>query len=525
MTFNGKHLINGEFQADSDEFFQAADAATTALLEGQFRHASVTDIDRACQLAGEAFPVFSAVDFESRAQLLERIAVELEAIVDDLVVRIGQESGLPEARVRGETARTCGQLRLFAAVVRRGDFIQARIDTALPERQPLPREDIRQCNVAIGPVAVFGASNFPMAFSVAGGDTASALAAGCPVVVRAHSGHPGTAELVALALVRAIEHCNLPAGIFSLIQGRGHHIGKALVQHPAIKAVGFTGSLGGGRALCDLAAARPAPIPVYAEMGSINPVFLLPRALDEQAETLAEGFVASLTLGTGQFCTNPGLVIASAGDGLNRFRKRVAELVTAAQPGVMLNAGILSGYRQQQDKYLAEAELIGQGEQAEHRATAAVFATTLDQWQGNNTLHEEVFGPCSLLVETDGSADLLKAAEQLDGQLTATIWAQENELQDYPALLNELTRKVGRLLINGFPTGVEVCDTMTHGGPYPACSIANSTSVGSRAIERFLRPVSFQNFPDNCLPVALQNSNPLSIRRLVNGVSETGSVS
>lgn len=518
MNFIGKHLINGEFQADSDEFFQAVDAASTERLDGDFRHATLTDIERACQIAGEVFPVFSSVDIEMRALLLERIAFELEATVDELVVRIGQEAGLPEARVRGETARTTGQLRLFATVVRRGDFLQARIDTAMPERQPLPRDDIRQCNVPLGPVAIFGASNFPMAFSVAGGDTASALAAGCPVVVRAHSGHPGTSELVAKAIARAVDYCKLPAGIFSLIQGEGHHIGKALVQHPDIKAVGFTGSLRGGRALCDLAAARPNPIPVYAEMGSINPVFLLPRALDERADTLADAFVASLTLGTGQFCTNPGLIIAVAGDGLNRFRKRAAEMITAAQPGVMLNSGILSGYSQQQNKYRAEAELISEGAQAVNRASVTLFGTSFEKWQGCEVLHEEAFGPCSLLVETRSSEELLQAAEQLEGQLTATLWAHENELQEYPALIDELTRKVGRVLVNGFPTGVEVCDAMTHGGPYPACSVANSTSVGSRAIERFLRPVSFQNFPDNCLPAALQNSNPLGIRRLVNGL-------
>lgn len=517
MNFNGKHLINGEFQADSDKSFQAVDAASTALLDGQFRHATLTDIDRACQLAGDTFPAFSSVAIETRALLLERIAFELEAIVDELVVRIGQEAGLPEARVRGETARTTGQLRLFATVVRRGDFLQARIDTALPERQPLPREDIRQCNTPLGPVVVFGASNFPMAFSVAGGDTASALAAGCPVVVRAHAAHPGTSEWVAKAIARAVDYCKLPAGIFSLIQGKGHDIGKALVQHPAIKAVGFTGSLGGGRALCDLAAARPDPIPVYAEMGSINPVFLLPRALDERAEALAEAFVASLTMGTGQFCTNPGLIIAVAGDGLNRFRKRVADIITAAQPGVMLNPGILNGYCQQQDKYRAEAELISEGEQADNRASVTLFGASFAKWQDCAVLHEEVFGPCSLLVETVSSEQLLNAAEQLEGQLTATLWAQENELQDYPALISELTRKVGRVLVNGFPTGVEVCDAMTHGGPYPACSITNSTSVGSRAIERFLRPVSFQNFPNDCLPAALQNNNPLRINRLVNG--------
>lgn len=517
MNFYGKHLIDGKFQADIDEVFQAVDATSTEPLEGQFRQATVTDIDHACRLAGEAFAVFSAVDFDIRASLLERIAFELDAIVDELVIRVGQEAGLPEARVRGETARTSGQLRLFATVVRRGDFLQARIDTALPERQPLPRDDMRQCNLPLGPVAVFGACNFPLAFSVAGGDTASALAAGCPVVVRAHSGHPGTSELVARAVVRAIDYCKLPAGIFALLQGKGHSIGAALVQHPAIKAVGFTGSLGGGRALCDLAAARPNPIPVYAEMGSINPVFLLPQALDARAEALAEAFVASLTMGTGQFCTNPGLLVAAAGEGLDRFRKRVAEVISTVQPGVMLNAGVLSGYGRQQNKYRAEAELIGEGQQAANRASATLFGTSLDKWQHSEVLHEEAFGPCALLVETRNPEELLNAAEQLEGQLTATVWAQEHELQAYPALISELTRKVGRVLVNGFPTGVEVCDSMTHGGPYPACSVTGSTSVGTRAIERFLRPCSFQSFPDNCLPAALQNGNPLAIGRLVNG--------
>ncbi|MBR9885855.1 MAG: aldehyde dehydrogenase (NADP(+)) [Oceanospirillales bacterium] len=524
MTFDGRHLIDGRFQAAGKERFQIVDAATTETLEGAFVHAVESDIDQACTLAAQAFPLYSALSLETRAAFLDTIATEIDAIVDDLVVRIGQEAGLPEARVRGETGRTSGQLRLFAKVLRRGDYLQARIDTALPDRQPLPRPDIRQYNQALGPVAVFGASNFPMAFSVAGGDTASALAAGCPVVVRAHSGHPGTAELVGKAVVRAIEKCALPRGVFSLIQGKGHHIGGALVKHPAIKAVGFTGSLGGGRALCDAAASRPEPIPVYAEMGSINPVFLLPQALATNADKLAEDFVASLTMGTGQFCTNPGLVIAAKGEGLDRFRTKVAELIADAPAGVMLNAGTLSSYNRQQDKYRAEAELIGEGHKADNRASTSLFGTELASWQSNDVLHEEAFGPCSLLVETTSPEAFITAAEKLDGQLTATLWSAEGELESYQPLLNELSRKVGRILVNGFPTGVEVCDAMTHGGPYPACSIAGSTSVGTRAVERFVRPVSFQSLPDACLPDALKNANPLGILRLVNGEPSTAPI-
>ena len=521
MHFDGRHLIDGQFQAAGHETFQVADAATTDTLDGAFFHALESDIDQACALANQAFPLYSELSQEKRARFLDTIADEIDLIVDDLVVRIGQETGLPEARVRGESARTSGQLRLFANVLRRGDYLQARVDTALPDRQPMPRPDIRQYNQALGPVAVFGASNFPMAFSVAGGDTASALAAGCPVVVRAHSGHPGTAELVGKAIVRAVKKCDLPAGVFALVQGKGHHIGGSLVKHPAIKAVGFTGSLGGGRALCDIAASRPEPIPVYAEMGSINPMFLLPEALETDAEALAEGFVASLTLGTGQFCTNPGLLIAPKGPGLDRFRARVAELISAAPAGVMLNAGTLSSYNRQQEKYRQHAALIGEGAKQDNRASASLFGTHLSVWQSNDTLHEEAFGPCSLLVEVDSKEQLVTAARKLEGQLTATIWSAEGELESYKPLLAELSRKAGRVLINGFPTGVEVCDAMTHGGPYPACSIAGSTSVGTRAIERFLRPVSFQNMPDACLPDALKNANPLGIPRLVNGKPST----
>lgn len=521
MQFDGRHLINGKFQAEGNETFQVANAATTETLNGAFILALESDVNQACELAAEAFPIYSELSLEERAVFLETAASEIDSIVDDLVVRIGEETGLPEARVRGETGRTTGQLRLFAKVLRRGDYLQAHIDTAMPERQPLPRPDIRQYNQPLGPVAVFGASNFPMAFSVAGGDTASALAAGCPVVARAHSGHPGTAELVGKAMVRAVEKCGLPAGVFSLIQGKGHHIGGALVKHPAIKAVGFTGSLGGGRALCDAAASRPEPIPVFAEMGSINPVYLLPGALEANAEKLAEGFVASLTLGTGQFCTNPGLVIAAKGEGLNRFKARVAELIGNAPAGVMLNAGTLSGFNKQQEKYRSEAALIGEGQSGENRARASLFGTDLADWAGNETLHEEAFGPCSLLVETASDEQFVTATQKLEGQLTATLWGADRELESYQRLLNELSRKVGRILVNGWPTGVEVCDSMTHGGPYPACSIAGSTSVGTRAIERFVRPVSFQDMPDACLPAPLKNANPLAIPRLVNGEPST----
>ncbi|WP_151883299.1 aldehyde dehydrogenase (NADP(+)), partial [Pseudomonas putida] len=420
---------------------------------------------------------------------------------------------------------TRNQLRLFAEVVRRGDFYAARIDRALPQRTPLPRPDLRQYRIGVGPVAVFGASNFPLAFSTAGGDTASALAAGCPVVFKAHSGHMLTAAHVAAAIDRAVASSGMPAGVFNLIYGAG--VGEALVKHPAIQAVGFTGSLRGGRALCDMAAARPQPIPVFAEMSSINPVIVLPQALQARGEQVAGELAASVVVGCGQFCTNPGLVVGIRSAQFERFVQTLLARMADQGPQTMLNAGTLRSYQNGVQHLLAHPgiqHLAGQpqtGNQAQPQLFKADVSLLLN---GDPLLQEEVFGPTTVVVEVADAQQLTEALRHLQGQLTATLIAEPDDLVAFASLVPLLERKAGRLLLNGYPTGVEVSDAMVHGGPYPATSDARGTSVGTLAIDRFLRPVCFQNYPDALLPDALKNANPLGIARLLDGVSSRDGV-
>jgi NADP-dependent aldehyde dehydrogenase len=446
------------------------------------------------------------------------VADELDALGDEFVALVCRETALPAARIQGERGRTSDQMRLFAKVLRRGDFYGARIDQALPERQPAPRPDLRQYRIGLGPVAVFGASNFPLAFSTAGGDTASALAAGCPVVFKAHSGHMATAERVADAILRAAEKTAMPAGVFNMIYGAG--VGEALVKHPAIQAVGFTGSLKGGRALCDMAAARPQPIPVFAEMSSINPVIVLPQALAARAESVARDLSASVVQGCGQFCTNPGLVLGIRSPQFSAFVQQVAGLMADQPAQTMLNAGTLSSYGKGLQKLLAHPgieHLVGRpqaGNQAQPQLFKAQVSLLLE---GDEVLQEEVFGPTTVFVEVADQAQLSAALHKLHGQLTATIIGEPADFEQFGELTAVLEQKVGRILLNGYPTGVEVCDSMVHGGPYPATSDARGTSVGTLAIDRFLRPVCFQNYPDSLLPEALKNANPLGIQRLVDG--------
>lgn len=429
---------------------------------------------------------------------------------------------LPPAS-RGERSRTSNQLRLFAQVLRRGDYLGARIDRAQPQRQPLPRPDLRQYRTGVGPVAVFGASNFPLAFSTAGGDTAAALAAGCPVVVKAHSGHMATAEYVGEAIQRAAEATGMPAGVFNMIYGAG--VGEALVRHPAIQAVGFTGSLKGGRALCDLAAARPQPIPVFAEMSSINPVVVLPAALQARGEQVAAELAASVVLGCGQFCTNPGLVIGMVGPEFSAFVAALAACMADQPAQTMLNAGTLRSYASgvaRLHQHPGVRHLAGAGQSGE-QAQAQLFQADVSLLlSGDELLQEEVFGPTTVVVEVADEAELRRALGALQGQLTATLIAEPQDLQRYAALVPLLERKAGRLLVNGYPTGVEVSDAMVHGGPYPATSDARGTSVGTLAIDRFLRPVCYQNYPDGLLPAALKDGNPLGLLRLVDGVYSRG---
>jgi len=519
---SGELLIGGQATAGVGAAFRGIDASTgDEIAEPMFRSASGADVERACALAEAAFEPFSALPLTPRAELLERIAQRVLDIGKPLVERAMRETGLPRPRLEGELARTVGQLRTFATLVRSGIALDARIEPALPERQP-PRTDVRFMRVAVGPVAVFGASNFPLAFSVAGGDTAAALAAGCPVVVKAHPAHPGTSELVGRALQAAVRDTGLHEGVFSLLFDAGHDVGAALVAHPAIQAVGFTGSRAGGLALMRIAAARPVPIPVLAEMSSVNPLVLLPGALAARAASIAQEFTASMTLGCGQLCTQPGLVLAIGGDGLDAFIAAAAQAVRDMPAGVMLTPGIAQAYERGTTQLAAQAAVttLARGPAAPGRAQAALFNVDAHALLADAALAGEVFGPCSLLVRCDDEAQLRRVLSALEGQLTATLHIEPADHAIAQRLLPLLQRKAGRVLVNAFPTGVEVCDAMVHGGPFPATSDGRSTSVGTAAIERFLRPVCFQNLPDALLPAALQAANPWAIPRRSGGIPQ-----
>ncbi|GHE22884.1 aldehyde dehydrogenase (NADP(+)) [Halomonas urumqiensis] len=480
------------------------------------------EVQQATTLAWEAFDRYRETSLEARASFLERIAEEIEAIGDQLTERGVAETGLPAARLEGERGRTCGQLRLFASVVRAGEWLDVRIDPAMPDRQPMPRVDLRQRHIALGPVAVFGASNFPLAFSVAGGDTASALAAGCPVVVKAHSAHPGTSELVGRAIQRAVSACQLPEGTFSLLFGAGREVGQALVADPNIKAVGFTGSRAGGTALMATAQARPEPIPVYAEMSSINPVYLMPEALAARGEAIAEGFVGSLNMGAGQFCTNPGLVIGVAGGALDAFIAAAGEAVKASAGQTMLTPGIHDAYTQGIAGLAESAREIARGQSSDgpNQCQTSLFAAIARDFLGSEALQAEVFGSASLVIECADLNEMAAVTEKLEGQLTATLQMEDGDNDAVRSLLPALERRAGRILVNGWPTGVEVCHAMVHGGPYPATSDSRTTSVGTAAIHRFLRPVCYQNLPEALLPEALKDDNPLKVSRLMDGKRE-----
>ncbi|UKJ75024.1 aldehyde dehydrogenase (NADP(+)) [Azospirillum brasilense] len=521
MTLTGMMLIGAESHRGRIGEIYAIDPSTGAKLEPAFGGGGTAEVDRACQLAWDAFDRFRETAPEDRAVFLEAVARNILDLGDELIVRAMAESGLPRARLEGERGRTVGQLRLFAAVVREGSWLGARIDPALPERAPLPRPDLRQRRIPLGPVAVFGASNFPLAFSVAGGDTASAFAVGCPVVVKAHSAHPGTSELVGRAVQAAVAECGLPEGVFSLIFGAGSSVGTALVADPRIKAVGFTGSRRGGVALMEVAAKRPEPIPVYAEMSSINPVFLLPAALAARAEALGRGFVASLTMGAGQFCTNPGILLAVDGPDLDRFVSAAVEALGGSAAPTMLTPGIHAAFDAGVAALAGNARVKtlarGLDGDAPNRCRAALFATTADAFLDDPALREEVFGAASLLIRCPDLESLRAVAERLDGQLTTTLQMDTADTKAAAVLLPTLERKAGRILANGWPTGVEVCHAMVHGGPFPATSDGRTTSVGTAAIERFLRPVCYQDIPADLLPEALRDGNPLGLWRRVDG--------
>ncbi|GHB29758.1 aldehyde dehydrogenase (NADP(+)) [Salinicola rhizosphaerae] len=525
MNLTGELLIGQQAVKGTHGTIKAVNPATGETLSPEFSGGTPQDARRACELAWSAFDSYRETSLAARADFLEAIAAEIEALGDALVERAVAESGLPEGRIQGERGRTCGQLRLFARTVRAGEWLDVRIDPALPDRQPLPRVDLRQRHIALGPVAVFGASNFPLAFSVAGGDTASALAAGCPVVVKAHPAHPGTCEMVGRAIQRAVAKCGLPEGVFSMLHDAGFEVGQALVGDPRIKAGGFTGSRKGGLALLGIAQNRPEPIPFYAEMSSINPVFLMPAALEARGKALGEAFVGSLNMGAGQFCTNPGLVIGIRGAGLDAFVEAAAEALKGSQAQTMLSPGIHDAYVRgvatlaESDKVREVARgLPGDGP---NRCQSALFVATGEDVVADEALQAEVFGASSLIVSCRDAAEVKRVAEALEGQLTATLQMDEGDLEAARALLPTLERKAGRVMANGWPTGVEVCDAMVHGGPYPATSDARSTSVGTAAIFRFLRPVCYQDLPDALRPEAVKEGNPLSLKRLVDGQRES----
>ena len=530
MTLYGKHLIAGWTNGENTEGFRAWDPVQSAGLDPVFCEASSADINAAAEAAEAAFVAYAATGPAHRADFLERIAAEIEGLGDTLVKRASRETGLPEGRIRGERGRTVYQLRLFAALVREGSWVDARIDRAMPDRTPLPKPDLRRMYVPLGPVAVFGASNFPLAYSVAGGDTASALAAGCPVICKAHPAHPGTSELVAHAILRAAEAGKMPVGVFSLLHGQGYEVGLGLVRRPLVQAVGFTGSLQGGRALFNAAAARPIPIPVYAEMGSVNPVFLLPSALEGRGEALAEKLAGSILLGVGQFCTNPGLVFGVAGEVMETFLQALGEYIRRAEPASMLHRGIRDRFCAGADR-LAAAQGVQRVAASEQEADparteggGALFRTDAQTFLANDMLSEEVFGPSSLVVVARNAAELEQVAHSLKGQLTAAIHGDEEDIARYDGLVRALRRKAGRFIFNGFPTGVEVCSAMHHGGPYPATTDIRTGAVGDTAIQRFVRPAAWQDFPSSALPPELRDRNECGIRRLVDGEYSTGDV-
>ena len=525
-SLHGMNFVAGTHRGGHGRVFAATSPLDGRELPGGFHCAAPADVDECMRSAEAAAPAFAATSGGERASLLEAIAEEILALGDALLERAGEETALPLVRLTGERGRTVGQLRLFAEAARDGSWVDARIDRALPDRQPLPRPDLRRMKRPLGPVVVFGSSNFPLAFSVAGGDTASALCTGNPVVVKAHRAHPGTSEMVATAIERAVARCGMPAGIFSMLHGEGAVIGTALVKHPATRAVGFTGSRAAGRALCAAAAGRPDPIPVFAEMSSLNPVFVLPGALEARTKQIADGFLASMTLGVGQFCTKPGLLFAVEGPDLARFRGLLADAVTAGPAGSMLHADIHAAFERGRERMLGVhgISILGQSAAtADPRKTQAaplVVETDAGTFLARGECAEEVFGPFSLIVPAGTSADLRRLAERLDGQLTATVHGTPEDLSAAGDLLEILSRKAGRLIVNGFPTGVEVCHAMQHGGPAPATSDSRFTSVGTAALERFVRPVCYQDVPDHLLPPALRDGNPLGIERLVDGVRD-----
>jgi alpha-ketoglutaric semialdehyde dehydrogenase len=521
IELEGKNFIGRRRTSDGNSTFQAFDSSRGHVLDTPlFYEATEAEIDSALKLSEEGFNEYRQRSPDEIALFLENIGDQILAQGDGLIKKAARETGLSEERLSGERGRTINQLRLFSQVVREGSWVEASIDRALPQRKPVPKPDIRRMLIPLGPVVVFGASNFPLAFSVAGGDTASALAAGNPVIVKAHPAHPGTSELVAEAILRAVEMSNMPDGVFSMVQGKSNRISLELVRHPLTKAVAFTGSREAGRALFDAAATRTDPIPVYAEMGSINPVFVLPGILQKKVDALAEGLKQSVTLSSGQFCTCPGLVVGLRSEGMDRLVDRLSTLISQTPPASMLTPRILRKYNNAVHIFRDTPGVITTQSQFEANpskteAEAVAFSTDGGTFLKEHELSREVFGPATLIVSCESKKQMEAIAHSLEGHLTATIHGCEDDLLEFKSLISLLEMKVGRLIFNGFPTGVEVCPSMNHGGPYPASTDVKFTPVGTSAIKRFARPICYQDFPQEALPVELRDINRRGILRLI----------
>jgi 2,5-dioxopentanoate dehydrogenase len=519
MELTGLSIIGYRRGESGGQSLNGFDPTTGEALPPVYHSASAGDVDDAVGLAAQSFSVYSRLSGRARALFLRRIADHIEGLGEALVDRAVRESALPVARIRGERARTCSQLRFFADIIEEGSWVDARIDHGDPSRQPLPKPDVRSLRRPLGPIVVFCAGNFPLAFSVAGGDTASALAAGNPVIVLAHYSHPGTAELAGMAIRSAAAELGLPEGVFSLLYDAGHDVARALVGHPQVKAGAFTGSRGGGTALMKIATSRPQPIPFYAEMSSVNPVFILPHALEERAEMLARDLHTSVTLGVGQYCTNPGLVIIT--DDAGAFASRLDDLLKASPFAAMLNRNIATTYRravaERSKRPGVKARVVQasplEGSEMDCRSGPALFEVDAATWLRDPALQDEVFGPSTLLIHAGNHEEIMAIARSMEGNLTATVHGTESDLLEFPDLLPVLETKVGRIIFNGVPTGLEVCNAMVHGGPFPATSDGLSTSVGGRAILRFTRLVCYQDAPQAALPEELQDANPLGIWR------------
>jgi alpha-ketoglutaric semialdehyde dehydrogenase len=515
----GKNYIGNKLSSQGNKTYRTFNPILNIENDRLFTEVTEDEIDEAVYLASEAFKSYRFISGKKKARFLNAIADEILALDDELIQMYCLESGLPEGRAKGERGRTVFQLRSFADLVEKGEWVEASIDTAQPDREPMPKPDIRKLLIPLGPVVVFGASNFPLAYSTAGGDTAAALAAGCPVIVKSHPMHAGTGELVASAIIKAANKMNMPNGVFSNVNSSGIAVGEKLVQHEGVKAVGFTGSINGGRALYNMAAQRKEPIPVFAEMGSINPVVILPNALEKRGDALAKTYAGSITLGTGQFCTNPGLLLAIKSDALSSFINTLANEIVKIEPSCMLHPNIIGAYEKNKSKMMSQDGLNivtdYNDEVKTNHARQAITTVDGKVFLENTNLHQEVFGPFSMVVQCEDTKQLETIISKLEGQLTGTIIA-DDEAQNYTSVINALQNRVGRLIFNGVPTGVEVCPSMVHGGPYPASTDSRFTAVGINSIKRWARPFSFQDWPNELLPDELKNENPLNILRLVN---------